>query len=59
MNNGKVKNIQYSIFNIQAFRRNFSLIIMLTAFVLALSRGAYLSLVVGILLLISALIIKK
>ncbi len=59
MNNGKVKNIQYSIFNIQAFRRNFSLIIMLTAFVLALSRGAYLSLVVGILILISALIIKK
>lgn len=67
-NNGQAGNIQYSIFpsensgslrdNIRAIKRNLGLILMLVAFLLTLSRGAYLGLVAGfvVIVVVSALV---
>lgn len=59
MKKGENGNIQYSIFNIQILKRSLALVLMLVAFIVTLSRGAYLGLTVGFVAFVTTLAFVK
>lgn len=58
-NNGQAENIHYSSFIIRFAKRCSPLVIMLVAFLLTLSRGAYLGLSVGFVVVIALFVLVK